>query len=286
MIGQLALSPVVSNANYDKGSSGAAQAAVLIRPLLHTAGLIAITASILNARASGRQAPAAGKLRYFLPGPQSPVLAGLATNIGATFRPGLELQEFLAEVALASRYTESEIGEIESSHAAAASVAGGLAGIWRGLAASAQLHLLQLSAMLERGDRQAVDFALAQSMRLLTDARSGNSPCLDDSGAIVFGDIIGRWKSPRLTVDMQVEIRNGRILSQARVCDVSAGGVGLNEVQGLEPHEAVTIEFGGGRVMRGTVAWTRNGQAGIAFEKELEAANPLLDWAAAWPCPA
>ena len=106
------------------------------------------------------------------------------------------------------------------------------------------------------------------------------------NGAIVFGDIIGRRRMPRLSIDMAVEIRHGQTVSPCRVRDVSAGGLGLSGVYGLKPNEEVAIQLEAGRTIRGTVAWTRDGQAGVALTEELEHANPLLDWASSWPASA
>jgi hypothetical protein len=194
-----------------------------------------------------------------------------------------EIEEFLAQVALATRFTECEVCEVEVSQDVNAVTATDFANLWQRLAAAAQLHLLQVSSLVEGPRKGAFEFAIGEMMCLLQEVKSGGSPCLDASGAIVFGSISGRRKSSRLALDMQVEITSKHVNRTCRVRDISPNGIGLVEIDGLAPDDEVSIAFGVGKsALRGTVIWARDNQAGIKLCDDLPVLDPILDWAASW----
>ena len=112
--------------------------------------------------------------------------------------------------------------------------------------------------------------------KLLTETSNGGSPCLDAQGQIRLPDLPQRRRSARRTLCQPCVVTHNRKTSQAFVRDVSAGGLGLEQVPQLVPDSIVFIELPSGRRLVGVVAWCDASAAGIRFAKALLPNDPLL----------
>lgn len=249
--------------------------------VLKQAKILAIGGSLLNRWNGAGLVNAPLQLRHFLPEALPPIRLAL---LGGAFdsRSIVEgIDEFSAHLDFIRRFALSILdGDPTASEKDVEFAA--IKDLWRGLAVSAQLLLIQLTGLMRDRSREAVSHATSSTLELLKDVSEGRSPCTESNGDIKFEELLNRRRSPRLPIDMPVEIVTDMGRQTCRISDVSAGGVGLKGVSGLSTGENVTLMISSGRELHGVVAWCKGPNAGIRLTGERTAANPLIAWAASW----
>lgn len=111
---------------------------------------------------------------------------------------------------------------------------------------------------------------------LLAGAAAGFKPCLDRHYRLHVPDLPQKRRWYRRSLLKDCRVLQGAHEQSAFVRDVSAGGLGLERVTGLERGMDVTVRVDGGRQFRGTVTWCSEGKAGIRFHRRLDARDPMI----------
>ena len=252
-------------------------------PMLLEAGLsLAICGSILNAAGSRPESASLRKFAYFLPAPLPPVRLALLGS-GFDLAPILsEIERFSSHLAIATRIARSELDEASCQQTGFLKEIVYVRDLWCGLAASAQLHILQLASLAGSDASGLAGGTLEKIQDLLSGVVNGGTPCLDSSGQIIAGDIGSRRRAPRFPVDMGVTVRHGADVQECRIRDVSSGGLGLDGIANIASGDSICIIVKGNRELDGTVAWVKGDQAGIRLGAELPVHDPLIAWAVSW----
>ena len=76
-----------------------------------------------------------------------------------------------------------------------------------------------------------------------------------------------QWADRRLGLRRRTRIpatvHTGKQILQGTICDVSAGGVGIGDVEGLSVGDLITISIGPFMTLRGEVKWCRADRCGV-----------------------
>ena len=96
------------------------------------------------------------------------------------------------------------------------------------------------------------------------------------TGSIFSPPMPQQRRSPRRLLCQPCVVQTGEHSAGAIVRDVSAGGMGLEQIPPLRPGEAVRVELSGGRRFDATVTWCSSRTAGVRFKTPLPAIDPLL----------
>ncbi|MDX2308565.1 MAG: PilZ domain-containing protein [Hyphomicrobium sp.] len=111
---------------------------------------------------------------------------------------------------------------------------------------------------------------------LLLGAAAGFRPCLDDDGALYAPELPQMRRWPRRYVLQSCLVMTDNFLLEAVVRDASAGGLGLDQVHGVQPGDVLAVELQSGRRFHGVVAWSKYGKAGLRFDIPLPDDDPLI----------
>ncbi|WP_029934980.1 PilZ domain-containing protein [Sphingomonas sp. UNC305MFCol5.2] len=145
---------------------------------------------------------------------------------------------------------------------------------------------LQLGAQLAKDEPMHLEMASGQSVAGKVDW------CAEGEAGFVFDepvDIIStlartlaslpaeRRAMPRVEIRQLVSIRSGNKVEHARTRNISQGGVGIDTKLELAVGDSVQLTFDALRPLDGTVRWTQDGQAGIAFDEGL-GWQTLMPW--------
>ena len=100
---------------------------------------------------------------------------------------------------------------------------------------------------------------------------SGHSPSARESGG---GD---DRAAPRCVVVLRVGVlvRAGDSRQLCLVRNISPGGMMIRAFSAVEPDEPVTVELRADRPLRGRIVWTREGDAGIRFDRTVDVGDCL-----------
>lgn len=106
----------------------------------------------------------------------------------------------------------------------------------------------------------------------------------DDEAGFAFNaplDVIGtiarnlaalpaeRRAVPRVEIHQAASVRHDGKVALVRTRNLSQGGAGIDTRADLAPGDTVQLTLDGLRTLDGSVRWTRDGQAGIAFDEEI-----------------
>jgi PilZ domain len=111
---------------------------------------------------------------------------------------------------------------------------------------------------------------------LLKSAAQGFRPCLDENGQLYLPPLPQKRRWPRLSVLQTCFLEFGTRRKLAFIRDVSAGGMGLDQIPKVALGTELTVEMESGRRLTGTVIWTRASSAGLKFFKPLLPSDPLI----------
>lgn len=248
--------------------------------LSRTSWLIAVVGSVFNAAlVSGKTEPLS-QVVNFLPGQLAstgPLPEQSDQNVQAL---ALSLDQFHGQVDMARRMTASRLSMIagknfDSRDVNVTEIVHVLSETWRKLALAAQLQLYQVqSFVVRRADEGAIHVSQDIIVQLKQVAR-GDSPCVDGSGVVQFGGLVDRRGAPRVVVSMSVVIKSRGMEQACTVTNVSATGVGLDNVFGVSAGEDIWIGIADGVDLPGCVVWADQGHAGVQLQSELSAAEWL-----------
>lgn len=111
---------------------------------------------------------------------------------------------------------------------------------------------------------------------LLNGVIDGLQPCVNAAGQPYLPELPQRRRAARKGLFQECSVRHSRRTVRALVRDVSSGGLGLDGVAGLNPHEMVIIDLDSGRRLMGSVVWVKGRLAGVKFGTPLPPNDPLL----------
>lgn len=118
----------------------------------------------------------------------------------------------------------------------------------------------------------AADAPLAAALR---DCRAGGAPCLID-GTVSMPPWAQRRRARRIPLNIGAWLRSKGQLLPVRVTNVSRGGFGISHAHALEVGAIASLTLESGRRFVCSVAWKRDGEAGLALAKDLPANDPLI----------
>lgn len=257
----------------------------------NTSVLTAITGSILNslAAAEARELPA--YTAAYLP-PDPVVFAGVAyriVEVGGCAETYNILSSLYSGLAAAKALLQSRASPRNglgfgdrpsrfspgSSRPISSESLGELVDAWRGLAGRALLAIYELERIqfavhndLEAGEGENLP-------AMLRAVRDGSSPCLLE-GRPVMPSWAQRRRHRRVLLNMMATARYGGQTREVLVVDVSQGGLAMDFADDVEVGTVVSLRLSNGRRLAGSVAWSHNRKAGIAFFRELSAKDPLI----------
>ncbi len=138
------------------------------------------------------------------------------------------------------------------------------------------LHVLQDFHALGQMTGLAIDMAADEPLSAaLRACRVGGAPCLVD-GAVTMPSWAQRRRARRIPLHMGAWLRSKGQLLPVRVTNVSRGGFGIAHAQALEVGAIAALTLETGRRFVCSVAWKRDGEAGLALAKDLPANDPLI----------
>ncbi len=147
---------------------------------------------------------------------------------------------------------------------------------WRSASGAATAAIRQLDDELRYTlpERYAETVPVLSS--LLNSARDGLQPCIDAAGRPFMPELPQRRRASRKGLFHECVVQHARRTVRAMVRDVSSGGLGLDGVEGLNPHDLVVVELASGRRLTGLVVWSKGRLAGVRLSTSLPPNDPLL----------
>ena len=150
-----------------------------------------------------------------------------------------------------------------------------VANVWCKTCSAALDALCEIERVFELGRESTEQLRGEALVRMLSAARDGGFPCLEDGRTVV-----PRWAQQRQHRRFLVnESATAFIRGQGRqilVTDVSQGGLGLDGIANLANGQILAIQLLSGRRLVGRAAWNRGTRVGIKFLKDLPEGDPLI----------
>jgi len=112
--------------------------------------------------------------------------------------------------------------------------------------------------------------------QVLQRASSGGRPCLDTDGSISLPRLPERRRAPRRSMLQTATVSAGNARFTAFVRDVSVGGLRLSRMSTLPVGQDLVVELESGRLLTGSIVWSKGDQAGVRFDRELLPTDPLV----------
>ncbi|HRD76084.1 MAG TPA: PilZ domain-containing protein [Hyphomicrobiaceae bacterium] len=254
----------------------ARRAVDLIRAELEAvAVLVAVSASVVAAIASGRQGRSLAKsIDTYLP-----LELALVTHVAAPLlasEPGIELladvRAFEIRLDLLRRMSRAFAADAREGTPGRSGVAIDiLADGWRSLCETA-IAVLEATAGLTEVDREHASHLSS----LLARAEAGHADCIDADGAISIPGWAERRRHQRFPLAETATLVIGDAIHPVTISDASIGGLGICDAPGLVRVQEVAVRLKDGRRLSGRIAWTRGNQSGLKLEMPLDPADPLL----------
>ncbi len=262
----------------------AARAAALKEALVcetHSAALMTATVtSAVNALADKTLRIGPTELKTFAPGDGSrlSMLQGLLLEADATLDEPIFLGQFLTGAATGHELLKCYYRDAEMLGAARAGVLHKttLSETWREICHLAILAVRELDAHIAP-DLPEIYVQNARVLTaLLAGAKNGWRPCIDSHGHLHLPPLPQQRRWPRRALLQTCKVAKRDMAFEAFVRDVSAGGLGLDKMPPVARGEHLSVELVCGRQLRGIVAWSSGAKAGLHFQTELKATDPLL----------
>ncbi len=111
---------------------------------------------------------------------------------------------------------------------------------------------------------------------LLCGASSGLRPCLNATGQLYVPELPQRRRHARRAMLECCTVFSNGVERDAYLRDVSAGGLGLDQVQGLKRGDVISVSLNTGRHLTGRVTWSTANGAGVILHQPLPANDPLI----------
>ncbi len=151
-----------------------------------------------------------------------------------------------------------------------------LQNVWR----AAARRMAEMVVAWERETSGAVPEVYQKNTQVLTSllssASGGLRPCLNASGKLYVPPLPQRRRFPRRAMLEACTVFCNGIEREAFVRDVSAGGLGLDRVQGLKRGDVVSVSFNTGRHLTGRITWATGQGAGVTLHQPLNSSDPLI----------
>jgi hypothetical protein len=111
---------------------------------------------------------------------------------------------------------------------------------------------------------------------LLTGALNGLHPCADEQGHLFVPQLPQQRQWPRRAIFQSCALRYNGKSFPAFICNISAGGAGLERVPPMQRGLPLELELESGRILKGIVAWSSAPVAGMTFDTVLPFDDPIL----------
>ena len=111
---------------------------------------------------------------------------------------------------------------------------------------------------------------------LLYSASQGFKPCVDAANQLFMPPLPQQRRWPRKSVLQTCVVTIGGKKSPAFIRDVSAGGLGLDQMPPVPRGTRLSIVMESGRGLAGSIAWSRDKSAGLKFYTPLLPSDPLI----------
>ncbi|MEZ5899019.1 MAG: PilZ domain-containing protein [Hyphomicrobiaceae bacterium] len=151
-----------------------------------------------------------------------------------------------------------------------------LAQVWRHASDIAAEAIWNLDRSTQAALPELYNLSAGILMRLLNAAARGQSPCLNANGHPFLPALPQRRRAARRILGQPATVTVDRCTQYAFVRDVSQGGIGLEQVNGLVEGENAVVALSTGRRFTGTVVWQKAQRAGIRLTVALNPNDPLL----------
>ena len=252
--------------------------------LSRNAWLITIVGSVMNAALATGRRDLLKQAHDFLPGPFLPRLTHFSMPEPQVLTVITAIDQFYGQIDFAQRLTISRLALIDE----AISEGGDetpilvlLADTWRKLALAARLQLFQVQSAISLDEATLPAYFSDDVIDQLKQVERGNMPCVDTDGTILLGRMLDQRGTPRIIVNMNVQLKSRNVVQQCVVTDVSCSGIGLSNVFDIEPGEHVSVQVCEGVELPGHLIWIEQGNGGIQLKQELSATEwfeaPLLE---------
>ena len=262
----------------------AARAVALTEALVcetHSATLLTATlTSGINALADKTRRIGPTEIKAFAPGDLSRLatLQSLMLEANAGLEEPIFLGQFLDSTATGNELLTYYLRDAETLGASRAAVLHktGLADAWREICHLAILAVRELDGLIAP-DLPEIYVQNARVLTaLLAGAKNGWRPCIDSHGQLHLPPLPQQRRWPRRALLQMCKVALRGVTVDAFVRDVSAGGLGLDQMPPVSRGDLMNIELVCGRTLKGIVAWSAGAKAGLRFTSELKPNDPLL----------
>lgn len=248
---------------------------------VHAAALLTATlTSTLNVLTDPAVKAGHEVLRSLTPGncESISVLARLTGDVDGTFAEPIFLFEYIEGLAAGRARLETYHADAHDLGSERAAVLHKLvlADTWRQISHLAALAIKELDVAIAP-DLPEIYVQNARVLQsLLAGARNGWRPPTNENGEIVLPPLPQQRRWPRRALLQPCTVIHRGTVHSAFARDISAGGMGLANLPATDRAEPLTIELQSGRVLKGLVAWSSGGSAGVRFHTQLSPSDPLL----------
>jgi hypothetical protein len=249
----------------------------LASEFLTTALFVAVTTSIVNARAEGRKLRLASEISMYLPKPPQAFGGAMVADAAAFFDHNLtgHLLRIYQHLELALQITPSATDAWMNDSPASSLSWKELGNVWLPLCGEMRLMLLTLTEldMLRQSEHLP---RLLEIEALIKSARYGSTPCIRSDGFFFVPGWLDRRRDRRVPIGISVMIDYGAGRHRVTLSDISSSGVGLTLCPSIQPGCSISIELPNNKVLGGTVKWSNGGSVGVLFAEPLIETDPLF----------
>ena len=238
--------------------------------------LVAATGSIVNAIVSGRRPQLRTCMAAYLPGAPTLYPAAISANTAGhaiTAEAVKCLGSFYSLIAFARTATLNYSARREPGGISGPVGMDTLGEAWQS-AAMQSIGVLTIlgyldpsSGLLEsNGDNSAT----LRLVDMLWGVTVGRSPCVRIDGAVIVPGWIERRTHARREINAPATLQFNGTTQHVVVRDLSAGGLGLEGGEDLQPGDVVNVSLGTGVKFEGIAVWNRGGRVGVKLTAPLK----------------
>ena len=231
--------------------------------------LVAATGSIVNAIVSGRRPQLRNCVATYLPSQPTLFPSSLSSNAASEALSTAAIQRLSSLYSIVAFARSVTLNY--SAHRETGSTTTGPIGLdtlgeaWQSAAMQA-IGVLTILGFIDKSapsDTSADNSASLRLAEMLWGVTLGRSPCVRIDGAVIVPGWIERRSQARREINVPATLRaNGRV-QDVTVRDLSAGGVGIEGGDSVQPGDAVNVALGNGVQLEGVAVWNRSGRVGV-----------------------
>lgn len=255
--------------------------AALAQEAHDTALLVAATGSIVNAIVACKRPQLRASMATYLPAQPTLFPAAISSNsVSEALTPQTiqGMSAFYSIVAFARAATYNYTAKREPGGITGPISMETLSEAWQSAAMQA-IGVLTTVGFLDKksGLFEATDdnSASLRLVEMLWGVTAGRSPCVRIDGAVIVPGWIERRSHLRREINAPATMTLNGVRQRVTVRDMSAGGVGLEGGESVQPGDTVSIALGSGVKFDGVAVWNRDGRVGIKLSSPL--ASPVSE---------